>query len=126
MQIQIFYIPVIDNSKEVEEMNKLLLGKKIIDIEKQFILDGKDSFYSFYIRFIENSKKESDKKSKVDYREVLSPEIFEVFSELRKYRKEIAENLKIPVYAIFNNEELSEISKLDKINLENIVEPNDL
>jgi superfamily II DNA helicase RecQ len=43
----------------------------------------------------------------VDYREVLNPEQFEVFSKLRELRKQIAEKESIPVYAVFTNEQLA-------------------
>ena len=38
---------------------------------------------------------------RVDYREVLSAEQFEVFSKLREVRKEVAEREAVAVYAIF-------------------------
>jgi hypothetical protein len=39
----------------------------------------------------------------VDYREVLKPEEFEVFSRLREWRKAVAEKEGIPVYAVLTN-----------------------
>lgn len=117
MQIDFFYIPVVDNSQEVAELNKLLGSKKIIDVEKQFIADGKASFYSVAVRYIENSKPDEPKRSKVDYKEVLSPEVFQVYALLRDARSEIATTDGVPPYAVFNNAELAEIAELPELTL---------
>ena len=46
---------------------------------------------------------------KVDYKEVLKPEEFEVFSRLRDWRKTVAEQEGVPVYVVFTNEQLAEM-----------------
>ena len=46
---------------------------------------------------------------KVDYKEVLKPEDFEVFSRLRDWRKAEAEQEGVPVYGVFTNEQLAEM-----------------
>jgi hypothetical protein len=50
-------------------------------------------------------------RGKVDYKEVLSPEGFTVFSKLRDLRKEIAQAEAVPVYTIFTNEQLAQMVK---------------
>ena len=45
----------------------------------------------------------------MDYRELLKPEEFEVFSTLRDWRKEVAEKEGVPVYTIFTNEQLADM-----------------
>jgi superfamily II DNA helicase RecQ len=52
-----------------------------------------------------------DAKSKVDYKEILSPEDFTLFSKLRETRKKLAEDSGQPVYAVCTNEQLAEIAK---------------
>jgi superfamily II DNA helicase RecQ len=47
----------------------------------------------------------------VDYKEVLKPEEFEVFSRLRDWRKGVAEKDSVPVYVVFTNEQLAEMVK---------------
>ncbi|WP_339132833.1 MAG: HRDC domain-containing protein [Candidatus Electrothrix sp. GW3-4] len=47
------------------------------------------------------------KKSQVDYKEILSPEDFSVYAELRNLRKQIAEDEGIPAYAVFTNAQLA-------------------
>ena len=43
-----------------------------------------------------------------DYKQVLKPEEFEVFSRLREWRKGVAEKEGVPVYVVFSNEQLAE------------------
>ena len=49
--------------------------------------------------------------SKIDYKQVLDPETFAVFSKLREVRKALAEKESLPAYAVFTNEQLAEIAK---------------
>ena len=46
---------------------------------------------------------------RIDYKELLSPDQFTVFSRLRETRKRLAEEEGVPVYAVFTNEQLAAI-----------------
>jgi superfamily II DNA helicase RecQ len=48
-------------------------------------------------------------RPKVDYKEVLKPDEFEVFSRLREWRKGVAEKEGVPVYTVLTNEQLAQI-----------------
>ena len=45
----------------------------------------------------------------MDYKELLKPEEFEVFSRLREWRKATAEKEGIPVYTVLTNEQLAQM-----------------
>jgi superfamily II DNA helicase RecQ len=45
----------------------------------------------------------------VDYKELLKPEEFQVFSRLRDWRKAVAEKEGVPVYTVLTNEQLAQI-----------------
>jgi len=123
MQIQVFSIPVYDNQAMTDEMNSVLRKFKIIDIERQFVEQGFNSFWTVCVRYVENSQaQESEfKKPKIDYREVLDEKTFEIYARLRDIRKKIAEDEKIKVYAVFTNEELANIARLSAITKENML-----
>ena len=53
----------------------------------------------------------SQPQTRVDYKEILSPEDFLVFSRLRELRKKVAEAQGIPVYAVFTNDQLAEMAR---------------
>jgi hypothetical protein len=48
-------------------------------------------------------------RNRVDYKTVLSPDEFPVFSRLREFRKELAQTEAVPVYALFTNEQLAQM-----------------
>jgi len=50
-------------------------------------------------------------RKRVDYKEVLSPEDFALFVRLRDWRKQVAASEGVPVYTIFNNEQLAVIAE---------------
>ncbi|MCU0863160.1 MAG: HRDC domain-containing protein, partial [Planctomycetes bacterium] len=52
-----------------------------------------------------------DRRNRIDYREILRPAEFVVFSRLRELRKQFAESERVPVYAVFNNEQLATIAQ---------------
>jgi superfamily II DNA helicase RecQ len=59
---------------------------------------------------------------KIDYKEVLNENQFVVFSKLREIRKSIAAKDAVPAYAVFTDVELAEISKLDTISENNVLQ----
>jgi superfamily II DNA helicase RecQ len=121
MQIQIFTIPAFANQEQLEEMNSFLRVHTIIDMEKSCITTNTNTFWTFCIRYTEGNHTEKlMAKPKVDYKEVLDGPTFKIFSDLRDCRKKLAENMGLPIYAIFTNEELASISKLPGITVENV------
>ena len=66
-------------------------------------------------------------RGKVDYKEVLKPEEFAVFARLREVRKEMTQAEGVPVYTIFNNEQLAHMVQArarDRAALEKIAGGN--
>lgn len=124
MQIQIYSVSVNENSDDLQKINAFLRGHKIIDIEKQFVNNGLESFWSFCIRYINSSNQivenQQSQKEKVDYKVILDEKTFAVFSKLREIRKEIAQSDAVPAYAVFTDQELSEIAKLSEISVSTI------
>jgi superfamily II DNA helicase RecQ len=122
MQIQFFHIPVQDSAQATEEMNAFLRSHKIIDIEKHFVAAESNSFWSFCIRYFAGDAPVTDKKhSKIDYKEVLDEATFKIYSDLRECRKQISDKEAIPPYAVFTNEELANIAKLETITPSNLL-----
>lgn len=119
MQIRIFSIPAHGNTSQTDEMNAFLRGHKIIDIEKQFVSNGDNSFWSFCIRYIEGSMPSTynEKREKIDYKNILNEPTFLKFSQLRIIRKQLAEKDVVPAYAVFTDEELAGIANLPEITI---------
>ena len=62
----------------------------------------------------------TERKAKIDYKEVLSEEVFIIYNNLRECRKIIAEQESVPVYAVFTNAELAKIAALETLTTENL------
>lgn len=58
---------------------------------------------------VENTSVANLSRSRVDYKTILAPEEFDVFSRLRDLRKELAQAEAVPVYALFTNEQLAQM-----------------
>ena len=56
-------------------------------------------------------------KPKVDYAKVLDEASFKRFSKMREIRKRLATEESLPAYAIFTDEELSNIAKIEDLTL---------
>lgn len=114
MQYKIFVIPIKTINETEDELNRFLRGHRVLSVQKEFVSERDNSFWTFVIEYLEQAAAQNnitDGKSKIDYKQVLSEEEFVLFSRLRDLRKELAARDSIPVYAIFTNEQLAEMAK---------------
>ena len=117
LQYKFFVIPIRGIQEAESEINRFLRSVRVINIRQEFVAHKENSFWSMAVEYLSEdvgkSASESDvkRKSKIDYREVLSPEDFAVYAKLRQWRKEIAGEEAVPVYTIFTNEQLAKIAE---------------
>ena len=109
MQIQFFQVPV--HASQVDGLNRFLSTHRVTSIERQFVSDGANSFWSICVTFESGDPPQTSiqQKGRVDYRDVLTEEQFSIFAKLRVLRKDLSERDKVPPYSIFNNEHLAEV-----------------
>lgn len=124
MQIKIFTVPLSDTGSAQIELNTFLSGNKILEIEQFFYQNEKGAVWCFCVRYLNNNSAifTPDTPKKIDYKEVLNEKQFAVFSTLREIRKSIATQDAVPAYAVFTDMELAEISKLDTISDNNVLQ----
>ena len=116
MQINLFTIPIGDNGTALDEMNRFLRSHKILEVQSQLVNNDHDACWCFCVRFIERAFfQNSDKKEKMDYKKVLDTETFQKFSKLREIRKKVAADEGIPAFAVFTDEELAGLARLESI-----------
>ncbi len=113
MQFKVFRVPACNGTQEEQELNSFLGAVRVLTVHRDFVASSELSFVVFTVEYFSDGKSTggSVKKSRVDYRELLSPEVFFVFSALRKWRKEQALIEATAVYTIFTNEQLAQIAK---------------
>jgi superfamily II DNA helicase RecQ len=113
LQYAPFLLPLWPNSPEQEALNSFIRGHRIIQARKELVSVESQQHWAILVEYLDTPLKESSEpgKSRVDYKEVLSPEDFTLFSKLREVRKKLADDNGLPVYAVCTNEQLAEIAR---------------
>jgi len=109
MQLHFFTIPVRDSDAATLRLNNFCSQNRVLTVDKQFVAEGSNSFWSLCVTTTASEKQELVPKRKpvIDYKEVLNESDFAVFAQLRQLRKTMAENEGVPAYALFTNEQLA-------------------
>lgn len=121
IQLRHFMIHAAGNGEAEEELNRFLRGHQVLEVRQEFVQGGTNSTWCVAVRYAGQTDEASQrpgKRARVDYRDVLEPEEFARFVELRKRRKAIAEHDAIPPFAVFTDEELAGIARLPSPTVE--------
>jgi len=123
MQYQFFTLPVWDSRELQDVMNRFLRGNKILEVEKQLVQNESGAYWCFCITWLEKSTggRRSERNKRVDYKQILDEATFERFSKLRVIRKAVAADEGIPAFAIFTDEQLSGLAKLETIDVKSML-----
>jgi superfamily II DNA helicase RecQ len=117
MQVRHFMVRAVGDGTAEEELNRFLRGHQVLEVRQEFVADGPNSAWCIAVRYADGQETraagERSAGRGVDYKEILDPEAFERFAELRRRRKAIAEAEGLPVFAVFTNEELAGIARLE-------------
>jgi superfamily II DNA helicase RecQ len=118
LEIKIFTVPIHGSDEATEALNRFLRGHKILQVEQQFVSDGSNSSWTFCVRYIEEQPRAKHvKRVKRDFKSELTAEAFARFVSLRKVRKQLADEDAVPAFAIFTDEQMAELAKLEELNL---------
>jgi superfamily II DNA helicase RecQ len=109
MAYRTFVVPIYHATAAEQELNQFLASHQILAVEKRWLEDGGNSAWCFCVDFESASGAVEFKGTRVDYKEVLSPEDFKAFVRLRDLRRQVAEAEAVPVFAVFSNEQLAEM-----------------
>jgi len=118
MHYRVFTIPVCDPSA-ADELNRFLSGHRVLTVDRQFVANGASSFWTFCVEVLQSPgpdrSRGGGRKEQVDYKEVLPPAQFVVFTRLRECRKKLAAEEGLPAYGVCTNEQLAEMAKADEL-----------
>jgi len=114
MPFKFFIVPIHGLAAAEEVLNTFLRSHRVLAVDRRWVEEGSDSFWAFCIDYLDGAggspaNDSGSGRRKVDYKEVLAPDEFAVFSKLRELRKEIAQVEAVPVYTLFTNEQLAQI-----------------
>lgn len=124
MQIKLFTVAIGDEGAQQDELNAFLRGHKVLDVENRLVQNERGAYWCFCVRYIEGASgggssatggRNLQYREKVDYRNVLDEATFRVFARYREIRKQLAADDAVPAFAVFTDEELSELAKLPEL-----------
>jgi superfamily II DNA helicase RecQ len=118
MQIRIFTISVFADPREQQELNTFLRSKRVLNVEKHFYVSGDMGVWTFCIEYVDDITIIEKERPKVDYKLVLDDSAFKRFSTMRVKRKELSLEEAVPAFVIFTDEELSQLAKIEDLDLE--------
>lgn len=118
MQIKLFTIPVSDSGSAADELNRFLRGNKILEVQSQLVSNENGACWCFCVRYLQRSVPATEGRKKTDYKQALDASTFQKFTKLREIRKRIAQEEAIPAFAVFTDEELAGLAKLEKITVQ--------
>jgi superfamily II DNA helicase RecQ len=111
-QYKTFFVSPFGEATVCDELNKFLKANRIINVEKSLIDGERGTGWLFLIEYGAETKTVSGGSAQhIDYREILSEQDYALFDKLRGLRKELAEKQGLPVYAVFNNDQLAAMIK---------------
>ncbi len=114
LQHRFFCIPARDPDLAQEEYNRFLKTIVASEIRSEFVLEGKNSYWSVSVEYAVDLKAKPESESwpsGKDYKDILSPEDFDLYLKLKTWRKQVAAAEKITLYNIFSNEQLAVIAE---------------
>jgi superfamily II DNA helicase RecQ len=113
MAFAFFTVPVRDSGEAEASLNGFLCSHKILTIDRRWVDDGANSFWSLCIDYLKSSSTGGSRtlglRNKIDYKDVLKSDEFALYAKLRELRKQIAQAEAVPVYTIFTNEQLADM-----------------
>ena len=115
MPFRFFTISLTDSGEAAEELNGFLGSHRIVHIDRRWLEYGSQSAWVFCVEYVvrvpsgDSLPKSSLSRNRIDYKTILSPDEFTLFSQLRELRKQWAQQEAVPVYALFNNEQLAQM-----------------
>jgi len=126
MHYQFFKVRALDPEQDTAALNAFLAANPVLEVTREFVADGGNSFWSLCVSVaatqaqISTAISKGGKRPAVDYRELLSPEVFSIYARLRALRNGMAKQQGIQPFAIFTNEQLANMARLSSPSREAI------
>ncbi|MCL4207970.1 MAG: HRDC domain-containing protein [Pirellulaceae bacterium] len=115
MPYKFFIVPIQDGGRAEAELNAFLRGHTVLSVARHWVDQGPTSFWSFCVDYVESAPTAGSaprggrQRERVDYRAKLGDERFQLYLKLSDLRKELAQADGVPLYNIFNNEQMSQM-----------------
>ncbi|MBQ9362539.1 MAG: HRDC domain-containing protein [Bacteroidaceae bacterium] len=123
MQVKLFTIPVFGSEQIEEELNKFLRSHRILQVERHFCPDN-GGYWALMVEYVAGDpiaeSPPSARRERKDFSEGMTEEEKQRFELYKGVRRELAQQLAIPAYLVFTNEELAILARLPEVSDETI------
>ena len=113
MPLKFFAVPAIAPAEAENELSGFMARHRVVTIDRRLVSHEGTAWWAICIEYVagptSNTRPVAFGRSRIDYKQVLTPPEFAVFSRLRELRKSIAQEEAVPVYAVFTNEQLAQV-----------------
>ena len=115
MPIKVFTIPVRHADWAERELNQFVQSHRVLAVDRQWVDQGANSFWAVWVEYVASTGPAPTDaaplvgKKKIDYKEILSKENFDVYLALRDLRKTLAAEDGVALYAVFTNDHLAQM-----------------
>lgn len=121
VQLRFFVIPAYGDGQAEDELNRVLRSHRVLSVTRQLVSAEGSSFWAVCVEHLEAKVAEQETQARlprIDYKLLLSDDEFARFSRLRQIRKELSEADNVPLYAIFSNEQLANMARVESLTSE--------
>lgn len=120
MQVKVISVPVFGGEAQNEDLNTFLRSKKVVQLEQQLVSGPNGGAWSFCIQYVEDQSPYLKNKERPNYKQLLDEAEYKRFSAMRDIRLRLANADGLPAYAVFTDEELAELAKIEVLTLSNM------
>jgi len=117
MPFHVFTVPA-STPDACQELNAFVSSHRVLSVQRELIQNGGGSCWTFCVEYLDSrgeSRGARVRKERVDYKQVLTPEKFDVFSRLRACRKELATRDGVPAFAVCTDEQLAVMAQAEDL-----------
>lgn len=121
MQVKIYTISAGGDEEGEVLLNRFLRTNRVLQLDRFFSAEN-GGYWTFCVTYIDSIGKDKSSGSglKKDYKNELTEEQFARFTRFREIRRELSGLEGIPAYAVFTDEELAQICRLQEITQESM------
>ena len=111
MPFQLFQYPLPADDRNLEDLNRFLAGQRVATVNHHVVNFPRGAMLVFVVETVGTEIGKTQRRGRVDYRDVLDADDFEVFRKIRDVRKRLAQEEGVPIYAVFTNAQLASIAE---------------
>lgn len=112
MRLPFFLVPVQDANEAAMDLKRFLAANRILAVDRHLLANGTSSAWAVCVTLDEGNRAATGRlgggrRSRVDYKDTLTPPEFAVFAQLGALRKDRANAEGVLAYAFFTDEQLA-------------------